>query len=179
MSSALDGDASILQASTTKEDLWDLAYQLLKNDKKKSLLIGEYESILLKDSTGGSAAPTIAPDVSSTEGRERQMSRVVQDKFQAVQDARWKFAIFSKEIEVREQFDRAVGAVTWAKDFITQAVSPDPHAALAWAGVCLLLPASPISVFIMRKIFTENIMVAIVEPFPATECCYCGTRYRL
>jgi hypothetical protein len=137
-----------LQASTTKEDLWDLAYKLLKNDKKKSRLIGNYEGILLEDSTGGSASPSIAHDVSSTEG---QMSRVVQDKFQAVQDARWKFAIFSKEIEVREQFDRAVGAVTWAKDFITQAVSPDPHAALAWAGVCVLLPASPISVFIIRK----------------------------
>jgi hypothetical protein len=140
-----------LRASTTKEDLWDLAYKLLKNDEKKSRLIGKYEGILLEDSTGGSASPSIAHDVVSTEGRERQMSRVVQDKFQAVQDARWKFAIFSKEIEVREQFDRAVGSVTWAKDFITQAVSPDPHAALAWAGVCVLLPASPISVFIIRK----------------------------
>lgn len=78
------------------------------------------------------------------------MSKVVRDKFQAVQDARWKFVIFSKEIEVRKQFDRAVGAVTWAKDFITQAVSPDPHAALAWAGVCVLLPVRSISIVIIR-----------------------------
>jgi ankyrin repeat domain-containing protein 50 len=142
------------QASATKEDLWDLAYERLKNDKEKSLLVEKCERIILEDSTSGSVAPSIAHDASSTEGRERQMSKVVQDKFQAVQDARWKFAIFSKEIEVREQFDRAVGAVTWAKDFITQAVSPDPHAALAWAGVCVLLPASPICVYHKKKLLT-------------------------
>ena len=139
------------QASATKEDLWDLAYERLKNDKEKSLLVEKCERIILEDSTSGSVAPSIAHDASSTEGRERQMSKVVQDKFQAVQDARWKFAIFSKEIEVREQFDRAVGAVTWAQDFITQAVSPDPHAALAWAGVCVLLPVNIISVIIIRR----------------------------
>jgi hypothetical protein len=118
ISSALAGSGSKPQASATKEDLWDLAYERLKNDKEKSLLVEKCERIILEDSTSGSVAPSIAHDVSSTEGREQQMSKVVQDKFQAVQDARWKFAIFSKEIEVREQFDRAVGAVTWAKDFI-------------------------------------------------------------
>ena len=86
------------------------------------------------------------------------MSRVVQDKFQAVQEARSKFTVFSKEIIVREQFDRAVGAVIWAKDFITHAVSPDPHAALAWAGVCVLLPVSPHSIFIIRRKSVEHIL---------------------
>lgn len=50
--------------------------------------------------------------------------------------------ICSKEIEVRKQYDCIVGSVIWAKDFITQAVSLDPHAALAWAGVCIVLPVS-------------------------------------
>jgi hypothetical protein len=128
----------------TKEDLWDLAYELLKKDKEKSRLIEVYDNILLEDSTNGSTVPLIADDIATTEGREQQMSRVVQTKFQAVQDARWKFEIFSKEIEVRKQFDRAAGAIIWAKDFITKAGSPDPHAALAWAGVCILLPVSHI-----------------------------------
>jgi ankyrin repeat domain-containing protein 50 len=126
--------------------LWDLAYELLKKDEEKSRLIKKYEDILLEDSTNGLAVPSIARDVATTEGRERQMSRVVQAKFQAVQDAQWKFKLLSKEIKVREQFDRAAGAVIWAKDFIAQAVRPDPHAALAWAGVCVLLPVSYISV---------------------------------
>lgn len=148
--------------------MWDLAYELLKKDKEKSRLIEKYDNILREDSTNGSAVPLIAHDVATTEGREQQMSRVVQIKFQAVQDARWKFKFFSTEIEVRKQFDRAAGAVIWAKDFITQAVSPDPHAALAWAGVCVLLPVSHISVFIRKK-SAEKITAATAKPFPATE----------
>lgn len=148
-----------------------MAYKLLKNDKEKSRLIEKYESILLEESTGGSVVPSIAHDVSSAEGREQQMSRVVQDKFQAAHNARLKFAIFSKEIEVREQFDRAVGAVAWAKDYLTQAVNPEPHAALAWAGVCVLLPVSLVSVYCKNK-FADNIIAATVEPLSRTEHCY-------
>jgi ankyrin repeat domain-containing protein 50 len=132
-------DGSALQSSVIKENLWDLAYELLKNDKEKRQLIETYEKILSEESKG---SPLVAYDVASTRDREQQMSRIVQEKFQAVQDARWKFEVFSKEIEVRKQFDRAVGAVIWAKDLITPAVSSEPHTALAWAGVCLILPVS-------------------------------------
>lgn len=32
------------------------------------------------------------------------------------------------------------------KDFVSSAVSSEPHAALAWAGVCVFLPVSDLDV---------------------------------
>ena len=116
-----------------------MAYAQLENDKKKARLIEKYEEIIL---AAGSAVPSTTRDVAGIAGREQQMSKVVQDKLQAVKDAQWKFTVFSKEIEVRKQYDRIVGSVIWAENLITQAVRPDPHAALAWAGVCIVLPVS-------------------------------------
>jgi hypothetical protein len=111
----------------------------LKKDQKKGRLIKKYEDIILAD---GSSVSSTTRDITGVAGREEQMSKVIQDKLQTVKDAQWKFTICSKEIEVRKQYDRVVGSVIAAKDFITQAVSPDPHAALAWAGVCVVLPVS-------------------------------------
>lgn len=37
-------------------------------------------------------------------------------------------------------FDRAVKVILSVKGFISEAVSAEPHAALAWAGVCIFLP---------------------------------------
>jgi len=123
-----------------KKDLWDLAYQFLKEDEQKKALIENYERIL-KESKGGSAASSTS-HIGDSAGRDQQMEKVVHDKSEEVKRAQWKFTIFSQEVEVRKQYDRVVGAVIWAKDFIGQSISSEPHAALAWAGVCLVLPVS-------------------------------------
>ena len=39
---------------------------------------------------------------------------------------------------------KAVEIIIASKDFIGSAVSAEPHAALAWCGVSLLLPVSPL-----------------------------------
>lgn len=41
---------------------------------------------------------------------------------------------------VKAQIDRVVKVVLFAKDFIASGAGTDPHAAIAWAGVCLVLP---------------------------------------
>ncbi len=45
-------------------------------------------------------------------------------------------------MDVSVQFDKAVKIVVAAKDFVSSAVSSEPHAALAWAGVCVFLPVN-------------------------------------
>ena len=45
-----------------------------------------------------------------------------------------------KTIVVEEEADRVVKTIVFVKDFVSSGVSVDPHAALAWAGVCVLLP---------------------------------------
>lgn len=43
-------------------------------------------------------------------------------------------------MDVSGGFDQAVKIVVAAKEFVSSAVSSEPHAALAWAGVCVFLP---------------------------------------
>lgn len=47
-----------------------------------------------------------------------------------------------KEVIVKEQVGKVVRAILSVKDFIRSAVSTEPHAALAWAGVLVILPVS-------------------------------------
>ena len=43
---------------------------------------------------------------------------------------------------VQKQVDRIVESVLFFKDFVSSAVSAEPHAALACAGICIFLPVS-------------------------------------
>ena len=43
-------------------------------------------------------------------------------------------------MELKAQVNKVVKTVIWAQGFVSSAVSADPHTALAWAGVSLLLP---------------------------------------
>jgi uncharacterized protein YlzI (FlbEa/FlbD family) len=71
-----------------------------------------------------------------------QLQKLVDQKLQDIQDSRLKITVSGKEIVVKEQVCKVVHAILSAKDFIGSAVSAEPHAALAWAGVLVVLPVS-------------------------------------
>jgi hypothetical protein len=48
--------------------------------------------------------------------------------------------VSGKEVIVKEQVRKVVHAILSAKDYVGSAVIPEPHAALAWAGVLVILP---------------------------------------
>jgi N-terminal domain of NWD NACHT-NTPase len=79
-----------------------------------------------------------------SQGRERelQLEKLVDVKRQAVEEARRKLTIGNETYIIKEKVDKIVSAIIFAKDFITAAASLEPHAALAWAGVSVLLPVS-------------------------------------
>jgi hypothetical protein len=101
-------------------DLWDQAYLDLKNVSASDLQ-AYYDAEL--------------------SSKREQMSRVLRRKSQEVEAAKLTIKLGpEKEVDVAEQFDRVINCVIWAKDFVATAVKSDPHASLAWAGVCLILP---------------------------------------
>jgi N-terminal domain of NWD NACHT-NTPase len=71
-----------------------------------------------------------------------QLKKLVDLKLQALQDARLKITVRGKEIVVREQVSKIFHAIISAKDIIGSAISAEPCAALAWAGVLVVLPVS-------------------------------------
>jgi hypothetical protein len=74
--------------------------------------------------------------------RELQLEKLVDVKRQTVEEARRKLTIGSETYIIKEKVNKVVSAIIFAKDFITAAASLEPRAALAWAGVSVLLPVS-------------------------------------
>ncbi|KAH8809444.1 hypothetical protein F5884DRAFT_883657 [Xylogone sp. PMI_703] len=101
-------------------DLWDRAYLSLKIDSKTKSLTEDYKKIILEDAnSGGNSASELQAyfDAGSLAGVNKcRMSRL------------------------ESNLNRAVNCVIWAKDFVSSAVSSEPHASLAWAEICVLLP---------------------------------------
>ena len=127
------------QAEGGPHDLWDRAYESLREDKDSRKLMDAYEKILSSDLNDDHSFPAIA-EGTGTSKRERDMSALVQKKVKAMEDARWKFQLGERTVELKTQLDRIVKAILFAKEWVPSAVSAEPHAALAWAGVCMLLP---------------------------------------
>ncbi|CZR52556.1 uncharacterized protein PAC_02433 [Phialocephala subalpina] len=135
-------------------DLWKEAYQALYLEKPK--LVIAYQNLVLEDDVADvSPKETKADDVGMTEADataieahlrldKEQISRFLSKKVEAAQDQAKLHLKISKSkevtIDVGEQVDRIVKGITCAKDFIGSIVSNEPHAALAWAGVCVILP---------------------------------------
>ena len=127
------------EAESRPDDLWDRAYEVLCKDNDSRKLMNAYEKILLSELKNDHSFPAVAEDI-GTSTRERYMLALVEKKVKVVEDARWNFQLGERTIEVKTQIDRIVKAILFAKDFVSSAVSTEPHAALAWAGVCMLLP---------------------------------------
>ncbi|KAF2809508.1 uncharacterized protein BDZ99DRAFT_498848 [Mytilinidion resinicola] len=113
-----------LQKQTPK-DLWDEAYNLFRNDKDKKKLMDGYEKFL---ETPPSSQDSTQP---------------------AVEAARARLTIGKETYVIKEKVDKIISAIIYAKDFITAAASLEPHAALAWAGVSVLLPVTLLSRYII------------------------------
>jgi hypothetical protein len=75
-------------------------------------------------------------------GREEQLQQLVNRKLEDMQNSRLKITVAGKEVVVQEMVSKIVCVVISAKSFISSAVSAEPHAALAWAGVLAVLPVS-------------------------------------
>ena len=127
------------EAEGHPHDLWDRAYESLREDKDSQKLMDAYEKILLSDLKDDHGFPATA-ERTGTSTRERYMSALAEKNVKAVEDARWKFQLGGRTVEMKTQVDRIVKALLFAKECVPSAVSAEPHAALAWAGVCVLLP---------------------------------------
>jgi hypothetical protein len=83
-------------------------------------------------------------DIPSVGGanREEELQKLVDRKLQDMQNSRLKITVSGKEVVVKEKVSKIVHGILSAKRFIGSAVSAEPHAALAWAGVLIVLPVS-------------------------------------
>lgn len=115
-------------------DLWIEAYEQLREDEQ---LIVAYEKSLLiqgKAQSGGQQTGDVFD-----KGHETQLQHLIERRLADIQETRLQITVGGRDVVVKDQARRIIHTVLSFKDAISSAVSSEPHAALAWGGILMLL----------------------------------------
>jgi hypothetical protein len=118
--------------------LWDEAYEQLREEDEQ--LVIAFEKDLLtqgKEQPGDHDHHAVLDD-----SHETRLQNLVERRLADIQETRLQFTVGGRDIVVKDQARRIIHAILAVKDFISSAVSSEPHAALAWAGILVLLNVS-------------------------------------
>ena len=131
---------SQLNATMRKSlDLWDEAYKNLV--KREPKLVHKYGNALantqadLKISDKPTTNLDPGEDAIQREHSYRAIAQDLLDRFE--QDPQ---VSKSRDDSVRKRLYTAAKVVVTAKQFISSVADQEPHAAVAWAGICMLIP---------------------------------------
>ena len=112
-----------------KKDYWQLALDGLQ--KEDSSIKGLVDAV-----------QEAAAEAGNTDFAE-QLLHTTQQEQKEFESKRWKISIGSREVVLRDHFDRLVKAITFIKDISNAIGNVDPvHAGLPLAGFCVLLSVS-------------------------------------
>lgn len=129
---------SLQPADATIQELWNVAYENLREED--GALINNYESKLQGNLIAGLSLMA-GPNASL---RDR-MQTILDHKMNEVNRDIWKLRFMSSEIEARALVQPVLDVVNFVNEYIAGAVSANPCASIAWAGISLLLPVSCIA----------------------------------
>ncbi|KAL4893172.1 hypothetical protein BDV59DRAFT_207958 [Aspergillus ambiguus] len=126
--------------------LWKEAYEQLRQEPKGAKLLDAYENALLQRKDNGHDNP----QADSNTDPDPRLQTVINSRLEKLEEGhQTKISIGGKEISIKDRARQVIDFIAGLKDFVTTAVSAEPHAALAWAGVLLLL--GPITNAITQK----------------------------
>ena len=131
-----DGVDHVTKIATGDEslsnDLWERSYRALQ--LREPELAEAYERVVVPK-----AADVIHRPLSSMD-----IETICRERLQDRDTSRWVIHLGKQPLKVREQGERVIKFVLWSKDIVSQALSAQPYAALAWSGVSILLPVRSI-----------------------------------
>lgn len=133
--SNLADDAGTALEVVLLRDLWDEAYKTLRGTHSK--LVEQYEESIMRINQDNTH---LAPNGSLA--RQEQLSAFITKRLDSIENGQTGFTMACRKVVLHEQFDKFIRIVMFAKDLVSSAVNAEPHAALAWTGVCVLLPVS-------------------------------------
>jgi hypothetical protein len=121
-------------------ELWNEAYEGLKD--KEERLMKDYEAAISKDMTTILASTSLALAAPQVGVRRReQMAALLEKKTAEAKKNTWKLIYGTdNEVLLRDLAGTVVNIIKDAENFVDGAVSANPYASIAWAGVSLLLP---------------------------------------
>ncbi|KAI9857093.1 MAG: hypothetical protein M1824_005018 [Vezdaea acicularis] len=112
----------------SKKDYWSLAAEELKSEEHA------FEGTIV----------AVQKAVAQTDGDVvSQLIRATERSHDSMLRKQWRIGLAGKEIVVRDQLEKLLKAVKIFKDLASVAAGLDPtHAAIPWAGVCLIMQLS-------------------------------------
>ncbi|KAI1487871.1 WD40 repeat-like protein [Biscogniauxia mediterranea] len=113
--------------------LWVAAYKKLECDEPK--VLEKYKQFLLQKD--------ISDNIGSQPGDgnwQEQIQNLAQESLKANQREKLSFRVGKEEVVVRDALQKALSFIVSTKDLVAAAISSEPHAALAWAGVMFVFP---------------------------------------
>jgi hypothetical protein len=164
MSRTQDGDEEVRRKLT----FWERAYGEIEKDAAKKNILKHYDTIVRRSSgvlkndgvdgdqqdASDDSVDVLRPTEILTEvedeaiaqpifGNEQAMRAVAGSKLQEMQDKEWILRWKGKDVfKIREQVTRVVKFTQRFSGIIDKATSLEPHAGMAWSGICVLLPVS-------------------------------------
>lgn len=121
--------------SVSIRELWNVAWKKLREEDKA--LTVEYEVKLQ-----GSVVAGLSETIGSKSNIRDRMSAILGMKMEEVNRNATKLALGNSEVKIKDAGEIVLNIVSSANSYITQAVSANPYASIAWAGVSFLLPVS-------------------------------------
>ena len=103
----------------------------------KILLLSEGQSI-----NAGDADTANSPEKSDEalkvefETFSASMRPKLKAKVEELENHKWKISVLKRNVTIEDSVKKFVHLVAGVKDFVSAAVSPNPHAQLAWSAVC-------------------------------------------
>ncbi|KAI1407508.1 WD40-repeat-containing domain protein [Hypoxylon sp. FL1857] len=113
-------------------NLWADAYEMLRNDEERYPLLEHIEKYLKEDGNIENVKGKLL-DADGTDG-DAQHLEVVQEL------EKFTFSIRGRRLVARELLCKAIRVLSKFKDVVSSAISAEPHAEIAWAGVMAILP---------------------------------------
>lgn len=123
-------DVIAIGDANNSKDLWLQAYEALK--LREPDLVAAYNRLLAPTITNF-ADPSLSPELIET---------IINSNLQDREADQWVINLGKKSVKVREQGEKIIKFILWSKDIVSEALSAQPYAALAWSGVSILLPVS-------------------------------------
>lgn len=141
VTTAVEPEESTVAQPPLDVDIWELAYQHLS--KENPGLVKHYEEILAQEEAD-QTYPSSQNEVSQSNISHSisRLTTLASKKLAGLDDSRLKIRLRSRTLVIKDGVDQLLTIVIAAKDFVSGAVALEPHGAIAWAGVCVLLPVS-------------------------------------
>ena len=133
-------DVIATEHATKSEDLWKQAYDL--SELREPDLMSAYKLLLTPIRTN-LTDPSLSPEIIET---------IVKSKLEDREANQLVINLGKNSVKVREQGEKVIKFILWSKDIVSQALSAQPYAALAWSGVSILLPVR----FVMIRIYSGS-----------------------